>query len=1050
MRRLITIVILLLSLAGYGQDVKDYQRTRAAGKTNVIDAYLEASHSLAIPKGSAWSLNSASDSVGYIFYNTTLGKFGVYVGGGVWKEYATLEELNAGLAIVQDSIADLRADKVDKVPGKQLSTEDFSTAEKSKLSGIADGATANSTDAQLRDRSTHTGTQAPGTIVQDASNRFVTDAEKASWTTKQDALGFTPENVANKGVANGYASLNALGQLPNSQIPPLALVQTFVRSSEADMLLLSAAEQGDVCIRTDLSKTFILTDANYNTLSSWKELLSPVIPAETDPGVPAYAKSLSSFSVIQASTDALYKPIGYAPSWGDITGTVPTWNQNTTGNAATATNWGGWTANFSGVGTAPSYMLGAEGGVVRAYDISQFQTALGITGGPFLPVASPAFTGSLTGPNATLTEHVSINRSGSNVLGSGPYFQLGSNSSGRYWLTQMNASFGIDTYHYTGAVWSKYKSVDASGNHTWTGNGIIQGNTFDVGNISGNSELGIRAGAANYAQLIYYKNGLFKWNAYVNALNDNYQLASPSGIPLDLTPTGDLTLLGTGTFGGAIANTVSSGVNIDLTKASGAAIQLNKTGQAWQISGEDSFKLYDITTGTTPFQVAKTTGNLTLIGTGTFGAGVTIKNSVSTTSTAFGGLTFQNTYSTPYDLAKISVETGSQFYYGDIVFKTAQTGFAGVLSEKVRITQAGTIRVSTPTHAYLVLNSASTSYEAGIIFQNGGTDKWELFKGSTTNDFLLYNYNTASYPLTVSSTNNSVTLSSLIGSGTRMVVADNTGKLSTQAIPSGGGGGTVVTVSVNSANGFAGTSSGGDNPALTLSTTVTGLLKGNGTAISAAVAGTDYVTPSGSITGNAATATFATTAGAANSVAWTNVSGRPTAVSSFTNDVGYLTSFSESDNLTTVTSASRGTPITDADITVDGTLYAVADVIAYYSDERLKRDITSIPDPLGKLQKLRGVYYYSNDTADRYGIGKKERQVGFLASEVQAVLPEVVALAPFDRDPVTGLSKSGQNYITVQYDRILPLVVEAVNTHTDDIERLIQEVINLKDLISKM
>jgi hypothetical protein len=52
--------------------------------------------------------------------------------------------------------------------------------------------------------------------------------------------------------------------------------------------------------------------------------------------------------------------------------------------------------------------------------------------------------------------------------------------------------------------------------------------------------------------------------------------------------------------------------------------------------------------------------------------------------------------------------------------------------------------------------------------------------------------------------------------------------------------GTVTAVSVNSANGFAGTSSGGATPALTLSTSITGVLKGNGTAISAATAGTDY------------------------------------------------------------------------------------------------------------------------------------------------------------------------------------------------------------------
>jgi len=57
----------------------------------------------------------------------------------------------------------------------------------------------------------------------------------------------------------------------------------------------------------------------------------------------------------------------------------------------------------------------------------------------------------------------------------------------------------------------------------------------------------------------------------------------------------------------------------------------------------------------------------------------------------------------------------------------------------------------------------------------------------------------------------------------------------------GGGSGTVTSVSVVSANGFAGTvATATTTPAITLTTTVTGILKGNGTAISAATAGTDY------------------------------------------------------------------------------------------------------------------------------------------------------------------------------------------------------------------
>lgn len=57
------------------------------------------------------------------------------------------------------------AGKVDKVSGKGLSSEDFTSGEKTKLSGIATSATANSTDVQLRDRATHTGTQPANTIT---------------------------------------------------------------------------------------------------------------------------------------------------------------------------------------------------------------------------------------------------------------------------------------------------------------------------------------------------------------------------------------------------------------------------------------------------------------------------------------------------------------------------------------------------------------------------------------------------------------------------------------------------------------------------------------------------------------------------------------------------------------------------------------------------------------------------------------------------------------------------------------------------------------------
>jgi hypothetical protein len=74
----------------------------------------------------------------------------------------------------------------------------------------------------------------------------------------------------------------------------------------------------------------------------------------------------------------------------------------------------------------------------------------------------------------------------------------------------------------------------------------------------------------------------------------------------------------------------------------------------------------------------------------------------------------------------------------------------------------------------------------------------------------------------------------------------------------GGGSGTVTNVSVVSANGFNGSvNNSTTTPAITILTTITGILKGNSTAISAATAGTDYLAPNTDITVDKITATKA-------------------------------------------------------------------------------------------------------------------------------------------------------------------------------------------------
>lgn len=82
------------------------------------------------------------------------------------------------------------------------------------------------------------------------------------------------EVAANKNQANGYAGLDANSKISSSQLPAIAITDTFVVASQAAMLALTA-EKGDVAVRTDLNKSFILVDSPASTLGNWQELVTP-------------------------------------------------------------------------------------------------------------------------------------------------------------------------------------------------------------------------------------------------------------------------------------------------------------------------------------------------------------------------------------------------------------------------------------------------------------------------------------------------------------------------------------------------------------------------------------------------------------------------------------------------------------------------------------------------------------------------------------------------------------------------------------------------------
>ena len=126
---------------------------------------------------------------------------------------------------------------------------------------------------------------------------------------------------------------------------------------------------------------------------------------------------------------------------------------------------------------------------------------------------------------------------------------------------------------------------------------------------------------------------------------------------------------------------------------------------------------------------------------------------------------------------------------------------------------------------------------------------------------------------------------------------------------------------------------------------------------------------------------------------------------------------------------------------VTGDFAATGNVTAYYSDERLKTKTGNIENALDKVGSLEGFYYVENDLAKSCGFDNEQTQVALSAQQVQAVMPECVSLAPFDIakniDGDTGKkSKSGEDYLTIDYAKLVPLLVESIKELKAKVEAL--------------
>ncbi len=126
-----------------------------------------------------------------------------------------------------------------------------------------------------------------------------------------------------------------------------------------------------------------------------------------------------------------------------------------------------------------------------------------------------------------------------------------------------------------------------------------------------------------------------------------------------------------------------------------------------------------------------------------------------------------------------------------------------------------------------------------------------------------------------------------------------------------------------------------------------------------------------------------------------------------------------------------------------GEIRATNAITSFYSDERLKTDITEISGAVDKVMQLRGVTFRANELAESYGYVSNKEQVGVIAQDVEKVLPQIVVPAPFDIMQLqegVEISRSGENYKTVHYEKLVPLLIQAIKEQQLMIEELQKKV----------
>jgi hypothetical protein len=156
------------------------------------------------------------------------------------------------------------------------------------------------------------------------------------------------------------------------------------------------------------------------------------------------------------------------------------------------------------------------------------------------------------------------------------------------------------------------------------------------------------------------------------------------------------------------------------------------------------------------------------------------------------------------------------------------------------------------------------------------------------------------------------------------------------------------------------------------------------------------------------------TSGSYSDPAWITALAGSKIIGNITGTSANITNFIINQNLSTSSSVQFNSLGVGTAVGATGEIRATNNITAYYSDDRLKTRLGNIENALAKVMSLNGFQYEANETAQALGYTVRP-EIGLSAQEVQAVLPEVVVPAPID-----------EQYLTIHYERVIPLLVEAI------------------------